>query len=204
MKPLPEKKGSHLQSKFKKPFQFIGTTIFGLLIILLLVLFFFLIQSKMTGAPPSIGNYHIYFVRSGSMSPTFKMGSMILVKKIPPDSIKKGEIITFLTSEKGETVTHRVMDKVKTKELQFITKGDANNVEDPDTVLAQNVIGKVTLWVPYIGYIIGFSQSRLGLVVLILFPAFIIMLIEMMNILKLLSQAEEHKLTGEKDKNSLL
>ena len=46
-------------------------------------------------------------VLSGSMEPTYHVGSMVYVKSVDPESIEVGDPITFLINEDLDMATHR-------------------------------------------------------------------------------------------------
>lgn len=94
-----------------------------------------------------------YTVESNSMAPTYPVDSFVLVKSIPPNEIKVGDIITYVLNEDGVLVTHRVT-AVDTEQKTFMTKGDNNNVPDARPVLWGNVVGKVVFGVPEIGSVL--------------------------------------------------
>jgi len=80
-------------------------------------------------------------------------------------------VITFADSQTGPTTTHRVIEKHQGESsIRFRTKGDANEDPDPEPVYRDEIVGVVTLSVPLIGYLIGFAQSQLGWVVLVVLP----------------------------------
>lgn len=90
-------------------------------------------------------------VLSGSMEPTYPVGSLLYVKQIQTDSIKKGDVITFLLD--GQTpVTHRVVE-VDKKTRTCTTKGDANNTVDGSPVAFEQVIGTPAFHVKKAGYL---------------------------------------------------
>ena len=99
--------------------------------------------------------YQPVAVMSGSMSPTFNRGDAVIVNKLTKqekDELKKGDIIQFISGSKY--VVHRIY-KVTNDEYGnkvFMTKGDHNNAPDTDVVSLDNVIGKVSFSVPFIGY----------------------------------------------------
>ena len=103
-----------------------------------------------------------YTVLSGSMEPTYHVGSLIYVKDISPEDLKVGDSITYVIA--GETiVTHRIIEIIPNYgdngELGFKTKGDANKTEDGTPVHANNVIGKPIFTIPYLGYMAYFIQT---------------------------------------------
>ena len=99
--------------------------------------------------------YQPIAVLSGSMAPTFNRGDAVVVKKLTQyekDDLVKGDIIQFISGSKY--VVHRI-SKVTNDQYGnrvFITKGDANNANDIGQVEYDNIIGKVSFIVPYIGY----------------------------------------------------
>ena len=86
-----------------------------------------------------------YRVVSGSMEPYLKVGNLILIKK--SSKYKVGDVITYKIA--NEYVTHRI---VSIDEDKIITKGDANNVEDP-SISKKCVIGKLIYKFWFVGFI---------------------------------------------------
>lgn len=153
---------------------------FALLLLLVAFLAFFLVRSRAAGGPPQIAGRYALVVLSGSMSPRFGTGSMVLVQPVSAGEIKQGDVITFKGfAGSEELTTHRVMEIRRNADgPEFITKGDANHAEDPDPVPGKNVIGRVTGSVPYLGYLMNFSQTQYGLLVLIVLPGILLILSE--------------------------
>ncbi|MCK4520491.1 signal peptidase I [Candidatus Parcubacteria bacterium] len=123
---------------------------------------------------PITGNFKVLTVLSGSMEPDIKTGSVVVVK--PVDNYKIEDIITFTNSKKpDESVTHRIYDmKVNEGVPVYITKGDANNVPDTREIREKDIIGKVLLDIPYLGYAVNFAKKPLGFALIIIVPAMII------------------------------
>lgn len=95
-------------------------------------------------------------VVSGSMSGTIEVNDLVVTKRC--GSYAVGDIIMFRSG--GSAVTHRI---VELTEEGFVTKGDANNAPDMETVAPGNVVGKVIFVVPGFGLLIGFLQTPQGL-----------------------------------------
>jgi len=114
-------------------------------------------------------NYSLIVIKSGSMEPTIKTGSVLLSKK--QDNYQKGDIITFVKVGK-EIVTHRIVEvNADSDFVEYKTKGDANDVVDNGTVKKGRILGKKILAIPYLGYVIAFLKSKIGIIVLIIIPA---------------------------------
>lgn len=113
----------------------IKTTIEWLLYIIFVVLIIWgtpKVLAKVLDTP-----YPIASITSSSMWPVLKSGDMVFIRGVKGKSdIKVGDIVVY-NNERGFTI-HRV---IKLGEETFITKGDANNVED-QPVKYQELIGK--------------------------------------------------------------
>lgn len=109
----------------------------------------------------TIFGYSLAIVTSGSMEPTVRIDDLIIIHD--EESYDIGDIITF--SNRGSSVTHRIIDQ---NENGFVTKGDANNAADLDTVDTEDISGKVVCVLPVIGKFIMFLRTPLGMMILML------------------------------------
>jgi len=149
----------------------------------------------------------LFSVQSGSMEPAIPVGSLVMVR--PQDSYTEGEIITVRSERSAkETVTHRIVERAEDKDIGSVSyklKGDANEDPDPEMVPEKRVVGKVVLHIPFLGYPVGFAQSQIGFVILIIIPATIIVYSELMVIkkefLKFFTRKKSKKNKEEKDEN---
>jgi signal peptidase I len=188
------KKEAHGE-KNSEAYKVIGNIVTALLLIVMLTLSFFLIQSRLSGGTPAIAGYQMYVVLSGSMNPAFDTGSLVFVKPTEPAAIKEGDIITFSSSSDTTSLTtHRVVGINQNDGLSFVTRGDANNVNDPNPVPAENVVGRVTGSVPYIGYLFGFAQTRQGLIMLIFIPGLFLIIMELRRLFKYMVETRVQQL----------
>ncbi len=130
--------------------------------------------------------FKFYVVLSGSMEPTIHTGSVVFVN--PQASYKEKDIVTFQTKpEVAENnsliVTHRIVKiEDKNNAKVFTTKGDANNTPDLKTITEAQILGKVALSIPFLGYPIDFVKTQNGFILLIVIPATIIIYSELMTI----------------------
>ena len=113
--------------------------------------------------------YQVYGVLTGSMVPTYPVGSLIYVKETSPNDLELRDVITFSS---GKTiVTHRIIEIVRDEnnpsQLKFRTKGDANNDPDASLVGPADIIGKVEFGIPHLGTIANYIQNPPGLYVTI-------------------------------------
>ncbi|HEU5006425.1 MAG TPA: signal peptidase I [Jatrophihabitantaceae bacterium] len=103
--------------------------------------------------------YRAYVVHTGSMSPTYRPGSLVIDR--PADGrYHRGEVITFRHSEgNDDLVTHRV---VAVTPQGIHTKGDANRTPDVWTIPADQVRGSVIGGMPYLGFLMVYLQQPRG------------------------------------------
>lgn len=138
----------------RKVLDFIKNTIFYTIIVFLIFICVVMVKSKVEGKQVNLFGYELYGVLTGSMSPTIDEGSLVIVKKVSPEEIKVRDIITFRSSNSDVLITHRVKEIVNDNEINFITKGDANNTIDPAPIRGDLLVGKVVHWVPKVGSVI--------------------------------------------------
>ncbi|OLS02181.1 signal peptidase I [Tissierella creatinophila] len=149
-----------------RKFKIVSNIIYTIFMLTMIFLIFTVARERVTGKEPSLLGYKFYTVESGSMIPELKINSLIIVRKVPSKEIQIGDILTYYVEGSSTRVTHRVVDIGDGSEY-FITKGDANNVEDPLPVDKQRVIGKVNYSIPYLGYILKFLSSIQGIVFIV-------------------------------------
>lgn len=132
--------------------------------------------------PGAVGADRSYVVLSGSMEPAISAGDAVLVDSVDPRTITAGDVITFREADEGVPTTHRVVDVIDRTEagptLAFRTQGDANEDADVAAVRPDQVVGKVVLVLPYVGYVVGFVDSEVGFLALVLGPVLLFVLNE--------------------------
>jgi signal peptidase len=176
--------------------------VMGLFIIYMLVTMF---TGRKGNEPPTILNHSIYIVRSNSMSPTFKTGTLLIIKRTDSGTINVDDIITFRKKNDTLSTTHRVVEIIDDNNIrQFVTRGDANNVDDPIPVSENDILGKVTFFIPLLGYVFGFIRTKQGIILVIVIPAFILMVTQIIQLFKYKkdSKKESKPETPKEDVNS--
>jgi signal peptidase len=124
-------------------------------------------------------NFRSFVVESGSMSPTYPVGSIVFT--LPMSTYKKGDPVSFTLA--GQTVTHRIyaVNEVNGK-VRFTTKGDANKAADENSIEKENIIGKVVLSIPYLGYYVNFLRTLPGFLLFVILPLFIFVVLELRSL----------------------
>ena len=111
---------------------------------------------------PRVFGFQIYNVISGSMEPAIPTGSLVYVRSVDPGDVEEDDVIAFYSSvDTGAIVTHRVVENHKVSG-EFITKGDANEENDPLPVEYDYLLGEVSLSIPYLGEILAMVATMYG------------------------------------------
>ena len=127
-----------------------------------------------------------FVVLSGSMRPTYEVGSLIYVKSVDYKELKIGDPITYMISQ-DTVVTHRIIEVLVDEEdpntIRYFTQGDANEQPDGTSVHYKNIIGKPVFSVPYLGYVSNYIQNPPGMYMAIATGAILILLVFLPDLL---------------------
>jgi signal peptidase len=178
------KKSSNL-SIIKKILNLLSIAITVCIVVFSLVVTLDIIISRKNGGTPKIGNFTIYEIVSGSMEPDIPVGSIVIDRITDAKALKIGDVISFYNKSSGSSivVTHRIDDiyKQSNGQIVFTTKGDANKTSDSNSVTAENIIGRVGIHIPYVGYAINFVTTKAGLFITVIGPLMILLITEIVS-----------------------
>jgi signal peptidase I len=147
-----------------------------LLSVLLLLNVIFIVLGIISGTDvPLFLGYGRAVVVTGSMEPVIAPGDMVIIHE--QDTYEVDDIVIY---KADNYIAHRI---IAVTENGFITKGDANNVED-DEILREQVVGKVIRIIPKIGVVVGFLKSPFGILVTVIGVLALIEVPEMIRRLK--------------------
>ena len=111
---------------------------------------------------PSFFGKKAFVIISGSMIPEIQIGDVVIVDET--DNVKVGDIIAF--RRESTVIVHRIVKEMNVKEnVMYQTKGDNNNVEDPELVEVSSIEGVCVGKIPYIGKILMWLYNNLILVI---------------------------------------
>jgi len=111
---------------------------------------------------PFIFGYKPLVVLTGSMEPSFQVGSIIYYKHVNQNELKEGDIITF--SMGNYVVSHRIN---KIENGLYETKGDANNAVDARRITYSDILGKdLNINIPYLGFYVKFIKDNMYILVI--------------------------------------
>ena len=158
-----------MNKTIKKIWNWISGVLVGIVVLLAIAL----VGVRLIGLEP-------YVVLSGSMEPTYHVGSLIYVKDVDPYELESGDVITFMLDE-DTVATHRIVevvpDETDSTVVRFKTKGDANEAEDGSLVHYKNVIGSPVFTIPQLGYVANYIQNPPGTYIAISAGAILLLLV---------------------------
>jgi signal peptidase I len=115
---------------------------------------------------PLLG-YRALLIKSGSMTPTFGVGDLVIDSSVHPLSVQPGEVVSFEDPAlDNQLVTHRVVSRHRVGDrVDFVTRGDANSVSEHWSVPVSGRLGRAVLSDPAIGRLISAVGSPLARVI---------------------------------------
>ena len=142
-------------------FRLLTAVFAGVLVVVTLGLSALTMVTAKDGAGPELFNRHFLVVRSGSMEPAMKTGSLAVARRISQDDVAAlavGDVVVYRSLVDPEMlIMHRIVARTSNSggEVQFITKGDANVAEDSLLLDASRIVGTVSFSVSRAGYFVA-------------------------------------------------
>ncbi len=139
--------------------------------------------------------WQLQSVQSGSMQPTYPVGSLLVVETIDASRVEPGMPIVFEDPElPGRLVAHRVVAEVPGDQRAFTTQGDANANRDAFPVPARLVRGHVMWHVTGLGEVLDWLQWPRSFVLLVLVPGVLLAVGEVRSLVRRRRAATERRL----------
>ncbi|MEN0130435.1 MAG: signal peptidase I [Brevundimonas sp.] len=138
----------------------------------------------------------LLIVTSGSMAPYFDAGDAVVMQNVTdPSQLKPGLVVSFWPPFSDELVTHRIVALVNIvgsqgtpgqpsppKSPHIITKGDANEENDPDATPITRVRGIVLTVHPKWGWVLQWASSPIGRAVMLVPPLVSLAVLEILAV----------------------
>lgn len=183
-----------------------------LIVIIAVSMMIFTIVSVMTfnRTDRKLLGYRAFVVLTDSMSKdNIRAGDLVLVKDVKPEDLKKGDIISFQSTNdddtRGKIITHKIREVTKDENgtLAFVTYGSTTGTNDPELVRRNFVYGKHAVTLHGVGTFFNFLKSTPGYIICILIPFLLLILIQGFNSIKLFKKYKKEQmdeLNAEKEK----
>lgn len=106
-------------------------------------------------------------IRSGSMAPAIGIGSLVVAIPQDPATLQVGDVVT-VTLARGTVLTHRIEAVVQQDDRRmFRLRGDANPRADPTLVTQEQLLGRVVVMVPLLGFLLAMMSMPIGVLSLL-------------------------------------
>lgn len=129
--PQPKKPKSKLSKVISK---LVGGLLFGVVGLLVVFQFVGIMSAAKNNGVPNYGGFQSFRVVTNSMEPTYKVDTMVFIRKIDVKKLNEDDVITFLRTDatayndgRGDNlvITHRITDiEIIDGEYYFRTLGD--------------------------------------------------------------------------------
>lgn len=166
----------------------ISSAIFVVLVLLIILIVFYIVRVNFLASNDKLGEVKInfYTILTQSMYPTIKAGDVVITYKEDNNKYNDGDVITFVSEQNGGiTITHRVDEVYNVNNsYSYKTKGDNNNAPDNEITSGDNVLGKVVVKIPKVGYIQQFLVSKTGWIVAVILPCLGIVIYDILKLFK--------------------
>ena len=104
----------------------------------------------------------VFIINSGSMVPTVPVGAAVVLDSTHPRGVQVGDVVT-MRLDNGAIFTHRVTRLVSLQGIAYMeTKGDANASVDPALTPVDHVLGRVSLTLPFAGFLMAGIATPAG------------------------------------------
>lgn len=179
---------------------FMYTVLFLMLLVCVTTIIYVLeFNRAMKKGNPPIPIFSSYIIASGSMTPNIRVNDLVINQRVKAYEVQVGDVITFLSESplsNGLTITHRVVAIIQSPDGSYLfrTKGDANQTADDWLVPEENIVGKVLIKIPYIGYIHSFLLNSYGFLIAIVIPCLIIVIYDFIKLSSFLIKKSKQQL----------
>ncbi len=181
----------------------IVNVIFTVVIVTMLAMVAYFVVMQVQDKVPLVAGYGVLRVLTPSMEDTLMRGDYILIKKVSPDRIQAGDIITYYSDDptiQGYANTHRVTANEKGEwtavvngERVFYTKGDNNALADLYPARESALVGRYVCSMKWLSTTVDTVFGTPLLVVLIMIPLILYVIVYWRRLKLLEARAAEEK-----------
>ena len=143
------------------------------------------------------GNISIFTLDTDILEPDFKQGSLMITKKTNHKHINSGENIFYYEANSNEAIVN-IGTVVNKKELTSTMA--TYTMQNEQSISSDNVLGKEdgTKVIPFLGYIVSLFESKWGFMFLVIFPAILLLVYEVFEIINEVKSGKKESKTENK------
>ena len=172
----------------------VSNIIVSIILVISIIFTAYVMISSARGKAVKVFGKSVLKVVTGSMEPSIHVGDYIIVENTDTSSLKDGDIISFYSEQsdiKGLLVTHRIVEK--TADGSYVTRGDANPVNDSVTVRPERIVGKYTGKARFFMWVSTFANVRKILLMIVMITMTVIAMYEVKTVMNIGKKAAEEK-----------
>ena len=167
-------------------------------VVIFFVIFLLFCMFQMKGLSANgiaLGGFRAFLIQTMSMEPEYPVGSVVVAKSVPVETLKEGDVISFRVGQGGLVLTHRIVDIERFEDGYYMitTKGDTNLENDRDKVDGRDVFGIIIMCIPKLGLMLNWLRSIWGLLLLVILPAGLVIVGESVRLTKVIKEEKEKK-----------
>ncbi len=192
-----------MEDKKIKAFDVIITIVKIICTILLVLIIIFLALQRFSGNQIAIGGYRVFSVATESMVPKYKVGDVLIIKKVDINDLKVGDDVTYLGNQSdfsGRIVTHQIVQIDETENGKiFHTKGLANEVEDP-LIKGDQIYGKVVYKCIIFSLLTKLRENMAAFYIIVFVPLGILVFLQIKDFIEEKKENKEEEKSDEENK----
>lgn len=178
---------------------------FAIKVVVLAIVGIILVQ-RFSNNNITLAGFRIFTVVTESMVPKYNVGDVLLVKETKIANLKVGDDVTYMGkvgSFADKIVTHQIIkiEKGENGKTNFVTKGIANDKEDP-TISEDQIYGTVITKLKLITYLNEIINNKYGMYFFIFVPLAILVFSEFNSFKKYDEIDEEDNDDDDDDENN--
>ena len=145
--------------------------------VLVILIVSVIVVQKVSNNKLTVANYSIYNVVTESMVPKYKVGDMLLARRVDTNTLVVGDDIVYLGKEgtfNNKIVTHQIVQIDNENGIRkFHTKGIANFIEDP-VITSDQIYGKILTKLNILSFLGRITSNQYGFYFIIIIPTVIL------------------------------
>ena len=121
-----------------------------------------LLAAAVALAAATVLGWRVQVIATGSMAPAYPAGSLAVVERVDAAALRPGTTVVFEDPlVPGRLVAHRLVKRLPSASVVWMTRGDANAEPDPAPVAATAIHGRIRWAVPHVGrFVSGVDGPR--------------------------------------------
>ncbi len=114
-----------------------------------------------------IFGFKTVIVKSDSMTGKLEIGDLVILTRVDEENLEEYDIVTFLIDVDGDEVedyvTHYFSSWQNDSRLAFKTRNEKTGLVDNWIIGSDELIGEYVFHVPFVGHIVNFIKSPIGI-----------------------------------------